>query len=105
MLRSIAFMVGGVLLGWSLASSPERVGEDVSVARPLRTPRQTTLLAALDQPSDLDFGTQPLQDVISFLTEKHGIAMEIDTQALHEAASAAARPSLARLRESRSGPF
>jgi hypothetical protein len=85
MLRYIALMLGGVLIGWSLSLLPARVAEDKSVARPLPTPQEALVLDALDRPSELDYGAQPFQDVITYLAQKHRIAIELDSKGLQQA--------------------
>lgn len=82
MWRSMAFVFCGALVGWRLALAPTKVVEDKTSARPLPTPQQLRMLAALDQPCEFDFHKQPLQEVVRFLTRKHGIGIELDGLAL-----------------------
>lgn len=84
MLRYSAFMVCGALIGWCVASAPLKAPEDSSHARPLPTTRQARIRAALDEPSELDYGTQRLQDVVDYLARKHEIAIELDQKPLRE---------------------
>ncbi|HXT59526.1 MAG TPA: hypothetical protein VN699_12875 [Pirellulales bacterium] len=85
MLRSIAFMLGGALIGWRLASSPVKVGEDQVTPRPLPTSRQALVLAALENPCQCDFQERPLLDVVEFLAQRHKISIQLDHNALRDA--------------------
>lgn len=85
MLRSSAFMLGGALVGWLLASFPADVDQDKSLARPLPTPRKAIVLTALDQRSEIDVQECPLQDVIQYLSEIHRVQIQFDRTALDDA--------------------
>lgn len=82
MLRTIAFVLCGVLIGWSLASFPTTVLEDKTTARPLPSSRRSLVLAALEQPCEFDFQNQSLRDVVRILSQKHGIPIQLDHRAL-----------------------
>ena len=83
MVRYLAFVVGGALIGWSLSLSPA-VSERETSARP-PSPPEAQVLAALEEPSELDFGEQPLNDVVSYLEQKHHVPIQLDRKALGEA--------------------
>ena len=84
MLRSMAFMLGGALIGWWLASSPPTVREHEVSPRPLPTSRQALVLAALGNPCQFDFKKRPLREVAEFLAEQHQISVQLDHKALDE---------------------
>jgi hypothetical protein len=79
------------LVGVAAASEQE------TAARPLPTPGQATIVAALDQPAELDFRDQPLTDVIEFLRQKHQIEIQLDTKALSDAGVGSDTPITRRL--------
>jgi hypothetical protein len=85
MMRYVALVLCGALIGWSLARSPTRQPGGQFSARPRPTPREARIVNALDQPSELDVHQQPLRDVIRLLAQRHQIEIELDTDALHDA--------------------
>lgn len=48
-------------------------------------PRETSIWAALDEKTDLDFQEQPLSDVIDYLKQRHEIEIQLDNKALTDA--------------------
>ena len=48
-------------------------------------PSEITILAALDEKTDLDFTELPLTDVIDYLKQRHGIEIQLDHKALTDA--------------------
>jgi hypothetical protein len=48
-------------------------------------PRETSIRAALDEKTELDFADQPLEDVINYLRQRHEIEIQLDGKALADA--------------------
>lgn len=67
-----------------------------TVARPLPTPRQWKILAALDEQSDLQFSPQhrdlPLSEAIDYLKARHEIEIQLDFKALEETGASTDTP-------------
>lgn len=59
--------------------------EQDTAARPLPTPRQWKIIAALDEATEFDFTDQPLTDVIEFFQQRHEIEIQLDQKALTDA--------------------
>ena len=53
--------------------------------QPGADPRESSIHAALDQPTDIQFVETPLKDAIDFLAEQHGIPIVLDAKNLEEA--------------------
>lgn len=73
--------------------------EQDTAARPLPTPRQWKIIAALDEATELDFSDRPLADVIDVLKQKHGIEIQLDAKALSDAGVATDTPITRTLKE------
>lgn len=71
---------------------PLPAAEPDLAARPLPTPRQWKILAALDQPSELHFSEQPLADAMNYLKTRHDIEVQLDGKALEENGTSADTP-------------
>ena len=85
MLRYAALMLGGALVGWSLASLPVQVARNEAAGRSLPGSSYWLVRQALDEQSELDFGPQPFRDVVEYLSHKHHIPIEFDEPALEQA--------------------
>ena len=48
-------------------------------------PRETSIRAALDEKTELDFADQPLADVVEYLAQRHEINIQLDNKALTDA--------------------
>lgn len=59
--------------------------EPTVLSAPVPTEGEAAVLAALDQPTALDFAEQPLSDVLAFLARKHEIEIQMDNKALTDA--------------------
>jgi hypothetical protein len=59
--------------------------EPLLPTQPQPTEREARVLAALDEPTAVDFAEQPLTDVIDFLKQKHEIEIQLDNKALADA--------------------
>jgi hypothetical protein len=51
---------------------------------PAPTPSETRILAALEEPTVCEFNATPLQDAVSFLMDKHGIPIQLNSRALED---------------------
>lgn len=91
----LSVVLGG-LLGFSLVATATSA-EQGTAARPLPSPGQAKIIAALDQPTELDFRDQPLTDVIDFLQQKHEIEIQLDAKALTDAGVGTDTPITQRL--------
>lgn len=102
------------LLGWTFWGGPSAVGQQNQPQRGGATPQnvgepagpfdqgpfavdrkrsnEAKILAALDEPTEVDFTDQPLQDVIDFLKEKHQIEIQLDNRALEDAGQGSDTP-------------
>lgn len=83
MLRFVAVVVW-VLVYHSLLPGA-RASEPALLAAPAPTEGEAAILAALDQPTALDFDDQPLSDVFDVLGHKHKIEIQVDYKALTDA--------------------
>lgn len=109
-----AFLSLVALLGWIALGGPRAVGQQnqpplggappQKVGGPAgpfdqgpfavdrRRSNEVKILAALDEPTEVDFTDQPLQDVIDFLKEKHQIEIQLDKRALEDAGQGSDTP-------------
>lgn len=53
---------------------------------------EARIMAALEEPTDLDFTDQPLEEVIEFLKDRHGIEIQLDKRALEDAGQGSDTP-------------
>lgn len=81
---------------WRVLSERRRQAEAADPAE--NDSNDARLLAALDEPTELDFNAQPLADVVSYLRARHGIEIEFDRQALSRQNIAADAPVTRRLK-------
>lgn len=109
-----AFLSLVALLGWVALGGPRAVGQQNQPQRGGAPPQivgepagpfdqgpfavdrrrsnEAKILAALDEPTEVDFTDQPLQDVIDFLKEKHQIEIQLDKRALEDAGQGSDTP-------------
>ena len=73
--------------------------EPDTAARPVPTPRQWKILAALDSLSEGEFIDNPLSDVVDYFKAKHEIEIQLDTKALEEAGVSTDTPVVLRLND------
>lgn len=59
---------------------------------PQLTKAEERILAALAEPTTIDFQETPLEDAVNFLKDKHSIEIQIDTKALEDAGSGVDAP-------------
>jgi hypothetical protein len=59
---------------------------------PRLTASEEKILAALEQPTELDFHESPLQTVVDFLKDKHSIGIQLDVKALEDGGMASDTP-------------
>ena len=64
---------------------PGSAAEPPTAPRPLPTTGEARILAALGQPTVVDFADHPLSDVADFLKQKHRIEIQLDNKALTDA--------------------
>lgn len=64
---------------------PGSAAEPPTAPRPLPTTGEAKILAALGQPTVVDFADHPLSDVADFLKRKHQIEIQLDNKALTDA--------------------
>ena len=57
-----------------------------------QSPAEVKIRKALESPTKLDFTETPLNDVVEYLKDLHGIEIQIDTKALEDAGSAQDTP-------------
>lgn len=108
------------LLGWTFWGGPSAVGQQNQPQRGGATPQnvgepagpfdqgpfavdrkrsnETKILAALEEPTEVDFTDQPLQDVIDFLKERHRIEIQLDKRALEDAGQGSDTPITRKLK-------
>lgn len=65
---------------WQLLSERRKKYKAVDLTQ--HGPNEAKILAALDEPTELDFVEQPLSDVLDYLKQRHGIEIQIDARAL-----------------------
>lgn len=106
---SLVAMLGWIVFGGPLAvgqqnqpqrggAAPQIVGEPAGpfdqgpFAIDRKRSNEAKILAALDEPTEVDFTDQPLQDVIDFLKERHQIEIQLDKRALEDAGQGSDTP-------------
>ncbi len=67
---------------WQLLTERRKKYKAVDVSQ--HGPNETKILAALDEPTELDFAEQPLTDVVDYLKQRHGIEIQLDQKALSD---------------------
>ena len=77
--------------------TPVRAAEPRTTPRPLPTKGEAKILAALAEPTAVDFIENPLSDAIDFLKQKHEIEIQLDTKALTDAGIGTDTPMTAQL--------
>lgn len=86
MLRCVVFVVCLVVhLSLVMASRAAEPADASTAAAPAPSEGEAAVLAALQQPTELEFDEQPLSDVADFLHRKHKLEIQFDRRALTDA--------------------
>lgn len=86
MLRRVFFVVGLIVhLSLVMASRAVEPADASTAAAPAPSEGEAAVLAALKQPTTVDFDEQPLSDVADFLHHKHKLEIQFDRRALSDA--------------------
>ncbi|HEV3340617.1 MAG TPA: VWA domain-containing protein [Pirellulales bacterium] len=62
------------------------------------SPKETRIIQALDEKTDLDFGEQPLTDVVEYLKQRHGVEIQLDDKVLADAGMGSDMPITRRIK-------
>jgi hypothetical protein len=92
MSRRVAFAaVGLALAAFSLALGADSSAQEKQGKQKLASPAER-IMAALDQPTELDFVETPLKDVVEALKLRHGVEIQLDGKAISDAGGSVDMP-------------
>ncbi len=83
-LLRLALGAGLCVLFAAAAPATEQESEQQIAPRPLPSPEQAKILAALDQPTEFDFQERPLGEVMDYFKQQHELRIVLDNRALSD---------------------
>ncbi|HQU41541.1 MAG TPA: hypothetical protein PK867_01960 [Pirellulales bacterium] len=91
-LRTRATMLSGILVVTLAVVHADFRDCRAESARPSKSALEAKIVAALDEPTELDFAEQPLSDAIEYIKQRHKIEVQFDEKALADAGCATDTP-------------